>query len=86
MINIFNSSKKTKETFNPLNDNEVRIYNNIEQKINDRLIAKQNKNFELADQIRMELNNDNINLMDTKENTFWEIKNLEFDYKEMSFK
>lgn len=60
--------------------------NNIENKINERLIAKKNKDYTLADSIRNELNELNVNLMDTKDNTFWEIKDLEYDFKEMTFK
>lgn len=42
--------------------------------IEKRKIAKQNKDYELADQIRMELENTGIILIDTREGTTFEIK------------
>ena len=48
----------------------------IEVKITERLEAKKNKNFELADKIREELDNMGILLNDTKEGTVWDIKEL----------
>ena len=46
----------------------------IEEKINERKIAKENKNYELADKIREELLSKNIVLKDTREGTTYEIK------------
>ena len=48
----------------------------IEDKIIQRKEAKQNKNYELADSIREELNNKGIILNDTIEGTTWDIKQL----------
>lgn len=43
----------------------------IEKKINERQIAKANKDFTLADQIRQELKNQGIELEDTRTGTTW---------------
>ncbi len=48
----------------------------ILEKINQRLVAKQEKNYELADQIRNELLNLGIILKDGKDKTTWDIKQL----------
>lgn len=48
----------------------------IEEKIAERLDAKKNKNFELADAIRLELDNQGVILKDTREGTIWDIKAL----------
>lgn len=45
----------------------------IEEKINQRKTAKENKNFEEADNIRKELEEKNIQLKDTREGTIWDI-------------
>jgi len=44
----------------------------IERLIEKRTIAKKNKNFELSDKIREELNSLNISIMDTPNGTVWE--------------
>lgn len=46
----------------------------IEKKIEERKVAKENKNYVLADEIRNELNEKGILLRDTKEGTTYEIK------------
>ncbi|MBQ3494607.1 MAG: cysteine--tRNA ligase [Clostridia bacterium] len=46
----------------------------IEQKIEQRKLAKQQKNYALADEIRNELEQKGIALIDTKEGTTWELK------------
>ena len=46
----------------------------IEEKIEERKKAKEEKNYELADQIREELLKENIVLKDTREGTTYEIK------------
>ena len=46
----------------------------IEHKIEERKIAKQNKNYELADKIRKELEDKNIIIKDTREGTIYEVK------------
>ena len=48
----------------------------IQEKINQRLVAKQNKNYALADEIRLELDQKGIMLKDSKEKTTWDIKEL----------
>lgn len=48
----------------------------IENKIAERAEAKKNKNFQLADEIRSELNDKGIILMDTPEGVKWDIKAL----------
>ncbi len=50
-------------------DKEFEKY--IEEKINERLEAKKNKDYALADKIRDELKEKNIELKDTKEGTTW---------------
>jgi len=48
----------------------------IESKINERAEAKKNKNFDIADSIRAELDEKGIILMDTIDGTKWDIKAL----------
>ena len=50
--------------------------NYIEEEIRKRKEAKKEKNFELADQIRAELDSKGIILNDTIEGTTWDIKEL----------
>ncbi len=59
--------KKEKEL-----DNELIKY--INEKILERSLAKQNKNYELADKIRKELESKNIIIKDTREGTKYEVK------------
>ncbi|MBE6149823.1 MAG: cysteine--tRNA ligase [Firmicutes bacterium] len=53
-------------------DEELKKY--IELKIEERKLAKINKNFELADNIRKELEEKNILIKDTREGTIYEVK------------
>ena len=53
-------------------DKELEKY--ILEKIEERRLAKQNKDFALADQIRTELEEKNIIIKDTREGTIFEIK------------
>jgi len=53
-------------------DNDLKAY--IEEKINERNEAKKNKDFALADQIRNELLEQGIVLLDTREGTKYEVK------------
>ncbi len=53
-------------------DDELKMY--IDQKILDRAMAKQNKNYALADEIRNELSQKGIELIDTKEGTTYKFK------------
>ena len=48
----------------------------IEKKIEERATAKIEKNYELADSIRNELDEKGIILNDSKEGTVWDIKEL----------
>ena len=50
--------------------------NYIESKIEERMEAKKNKDYTLADTIREELDNKGILLNDTKDGTVWDIKEL----------
>ena len=50
--------------------------NYIENEIEQRLEAKKNKNYELADNIRTKLDNEGIILNDTVDGTVWDIKAL----------
>lgn len=52
-------------------DNELNDY--INKMINERNLAKQNKNYSLADSIREELKNKGIIIRDTKDGTIYEI-------------
>jgi cysteinyl-tRNA synthetase len=46
----------------------------IETLINERLVARQNRNFERGDQIRSELEERGIELLDSREGTSWKLK------------
>ena len=48
----------------------------IERKIEERATAKLEKNYELADKIRSELDQNGIILNDSKDGTNWDIKEL----------
>ena len=48
----------------------------IESKITERADAKKNKEFDVADKIRTELDEKGIILMDTAEGTKWDVKAL----------
>ena len=48
----------------------------IERRIEERATAKSEKNYELADKIRNELDEKGIILNDSKEGTSWDIKEL----------
>ncbi len=60
---------KSKET---VIDTELEAY--IQEKIKERILAKQNKDYALADQIRQELLEQGIILKDTREGTLYEIE------------
>ena len=64
-------------SLNLLDDKEVAIDDDlvkyIESKIEERNDAKKNKDYTLADQIRLELQNKGINLIDTREGTKYEV-------------
>lgn len=55
------------------NDLDKELLKHIEEKIEERKQAKQNKNFELADKIRDELLNEGIIIKDTREGVTYEV-------------
>ena len=59
------------KAFNKISDD---LKERVEVLINDRDIAKSQKNFELADKIRDELNELGIEIKDTSDGTSWNIK------------
>ena len=59
------------KSFNKVSDD---LKNKVEALINDRNDAKSEKNFELADSIRNELNELGIEIKDTSDGTSWNIK------------
>lgn len=63
---------KTDEA-NSTNDLDKELLKHIEEKIEERKQAKQNKNFELADKIRDELLNEGIIIKDTREGVTYEV-------------
>lgn len=63
---------KTDEA-NSTNDLDKELIKHIEEKIEERKQAKQNKNFELADKIRDELLNKGIIIKDTREGVTYEV-------------
>ena len=48
----------------------------IKNKIDERIKAKENGNFDIADKIRAELKVNGIDLRDTKEGTIWDFSIL----------
>jgi len=64
-LNLLKENKKTI-------DNDLIKY--IEEKIEERKQAKINKNYDLADQIRKELEEKNILIKDTREGTIYEVR------------
>ncbi len=46
----------------------------IETLINERLVARENKDFERGDQIRTQLEERGIELLDSREGTSWKLK------------
>ena len=50
--------------------------NEVENKIQERTTAKAEKNYEVADKIRSDLDEKGIILNDSKEGTTWDIKEL----------
>ena len=70
--NIRLNSNFTEKYLNKLDIDEAFI----ENKIAERAEAKKNKNFQLADEIRSDLNDKGIILMDTPEGVKWDIKAL----------
>ena len=50
------------------------LINYIEEQVEKRNLAKQDKNYELADKIRKELEEKNIIIKDTREGTIYEVR------------
>ena len=73
-------SLKNQQTLNELKNKYVQKLNIDEkyvlEKIEARKIAKQNKDYETSDNIRKELDEMGIVLMDAKEKTDWGIKQI----------
>ena len=65
----------TKEEAPKTQNNNTLSAEYIQQKIEERLIAKQNKNYALADEIRNQLMSQGVVLKDSKDGTTYEIKN-----------
>jgi len=64
-LNLVASSKK---------EVDVNLENYIQEKIEERNLAKKEKNYEKADQIRQELLEKGIFIKDTREGTIYEVK------------
>ena len=72
LLGLFNINKKQWENFKKLNTNISEKF--ILKMIDERFIAKKNKNFDLADKIREELLNKGIVIEDLKDKTVWKFK------------
>ncbi len=72
-LNLINSiNKEQPKEAEPKIDAELKAY--VEKMIEERKEAKQNKNYSRADEIRNELNQKGIELIDTKDGTTFKIK------------
>ena len=72
LIGLFNQSKDEWDKFKRSNSKISEEY--ILNKINERLNAKNNGNYELADQIRNELLKKDVVIEDQKDKTIWKLK------------
>jgi len=72
LIGLFNLNKDEWEKFKKIKINISETF--ILNKINDRLIAKQNGDFKLADRIRKELLSKGVIIEDQKDKTIWKLK------------
>ena len=72
LIGLFNLSKDEWDKFKKLNSNISEEF--ILNKINERLNAKNNGNYKLADQIRDELLKKDVVIEDQKDKTVWKFK------------
>ena len=72
LIGLFNQSKNEWDKFKKSNSNVSEEF--ILNKINERLNAKNNGNYKLADQIRDELLNKGVIIEDQKDKTTWKYK------------
>jgi len=72
LIGLFNQSKNEWDKFKKSNSNVSEEF--IVNKINERLNAKNNGNYKLADQIRDELLKKDVVIEDQKDKTIWKFK------------
>jgi len=72
LIGLFNQSKNEWDKFKKSNSNVSEEF--ILNKINERLNAKNNGNYKLADQIRNELLKKDVVIEDQKDKTIWKFK------------
>jgi cysteinyl-tRNA synthetase len=72
LLGLFNINKNQWEDFKKLNTNISEEF--ILKMINERSQAKKNKNFILADKIRIELMDKGISIEDLKDKTIWKFK------------
>ena len=72
LLGLFNINKTQWEDFKKLNTNISEEF--IIKMINERVLAKKNKNFDLADKIRKELLDKGVTIEDSKGKTIWKFK------------
>ena len=72
LIGLFNLTKNEWDKFKKSNSNISEEF--ILNKINERLNAKNNGNYKLADQIRDELLKKDVVIEDQKDKTIWKFK------------
>ena len=68
------SEEELTEVLNSFSEKIGKTYSSMEEVITDRKQAREEKNWELADKIRIELDSLGIVLKDSKEGTVWELK------------
>ncbi len=68
------SDDEIKSILEKINSELGKLYNTMEELIEDRKNARAEKNWDLADKIRVALDNVGIVLKDSKEGTSWEVK------------
>ena len=68
------SEEELEKVLNTISEKLGKNYSSMEDLIADRKIAREEKNWELADKMRIELDNLGIVLKDSKEGTVWELK------------
>ena len=68
------SDDEIKSILEKINSELDKSYNTMEELIEDRKNARAEKNWDLADKIRVALDNVGIVLKDSKEGTSWEVK------------
>jgi len=68
------NEEELEKVLNTISEKLGKNYSSMEELIADRKIAREEKNWELADKMRIELDNLGIVLKDSKEGTVWELK------------